>query len=164
MSGEVTLRDVTGDDLPIFFEQQLDDVANHMAAFTRSDPGNREAFMEHWARVFADDANGHQTILFDCQVAGNVLSFTRDGEREVGYYLGRAFWGKDIATRALADYLRIERTRPLYGYTAWDNLGSQRVLQKNGFVPNGKASEYSNARGEEVELRIFILRDDTDDA
>jgi RimJ/RimL family protein N-acetyltransferase len=164
MPGEVTLRDVTEDDLPIFFEQQLDEEANRMAAFTRSAPGNREAFMEHWAHVLADDSNGKQTILFDGQVAGNVVSFSRDGEREVGYYLGRAFWGKDIATRALAAYLRIERTRPLYGYTAKDNLGSQRVLQKNGFVPVGEASEYSNARGEEVESRIFILREDAGDA
>src|SRR5215470_13188212 len=131
MPDEVTIRDVVDDDLPIFFEQQLDEGANRMAAFTGSDPTNREAFMEHWANVLADDSNGHQTILFDGQVAGNVVSFNRDGEREVGYYLGRAFWGKDIATRALAAYLRIERTRPLYGYTAWDNLGSQRVLQKN---------------------------------
>jgi RimJ/RimL family protein N-acetyltransferase len=158
MSGEVTLRDVEEDDLSIFFEQQLDDDANRMAAFTRSDPANREAFMEHWAHVLADDSNGHQTILFDGQVAGNVVSFNRDGEREVGYYLGQAFWGKDIATRALAAYLRIERTRPLYGYTAKDNIGSQRVLQKNGFVPFGEIKAFSNARGEEVEAFVLVFR------
>ncbi len=163
MPDEVTLRDVTEDDLPIFFEQQLDEDANRMAAFTRSDPGNREAFMEHWERVLADDANGHQTILFDGQVAGNVVSFDRDGEREVGYYLGQAFWGKNIATRALAAYLRIERTRPLYGYAAKDNIGSQRVLQKNGFVPFGEIKEFSNARGAEVEAVSLILRADAND-
>ena len=132
-----------------------------MAAFTRSDPGNREAFMEHWARVLADDSNGHQTILFDGQVAGNVGSFNRDGEREVTYWIGRAFWGKDIATRALAAYLLIDRTRPLYGYAAKDNIGSQRVLQKNGFVPFGEIKDFSNARGEEVEAVSLILRADT---
>lgn len=164
MPDEVTLRDVTEDDLPIFFEQQLDEDANRMAAFTRSDPGNREAFMAHWAEIFANDANGHQTILFNGQVAGNMMSFTRDGEREVGYYLGQAFWGKNIATRALAAYLRIERTRPLHGYAAKDNIGSQRVLQKNGFTPFGEIKEFSNARGEEVEAVAMILRADTNDA
>lgn len=164
MPGEVTLRDVTEDDLPIFFEQQLDEDANRMAAFTRSDPGNREAFMAHWAEIYANDANGHQTILFDGQVAGNVMSFSRDGEREVGYYLGQAFWGKNIATRALAAYLRIEQTRPLYGYAAKDNIGSQRVLQKNGFVPIGEIKEFSNARGEEVEAVALILNADANDA
>lgn len=164
MPDEVTLRDVTEDDLPIFFEQQLDDVANRMAAFTHKDPGNREAFMEHWARVLANEANGHQTILFNGQVAGSMMSFTRDDEREVGYYLGRAFWGKGIATRALATYLQIERTRPLYGYAAKDNIGSQRVLQKNGFVPFGEIKDFSNARGEEVEAVSMILRADANDA
>src|ERR1700730_10727135 len=42
---EVLLRDVMSSDLPIFFEQQLDSDANHMAAFTAKDPTDRDAFM-----------------------------------------------------------------------------------------------------------------------
>jgi hypothetical protein len=39
------LRDVVNDDLPIFFEQQLDQEANYMAAFTAKDPTNKEAWL-----------------------------------------------------------------------------------------------------------------------
>jgi hypothetical protein len=63
----VQLRDVTEDDLPLFFEQQLDPTANYMAAFTGKDPTDREAFMAHWARILGDEG-----ILIKgfCQCAG----------------------------------------------------------------------------------------------
>src|SRR2546422_2342181 len=35
-------RDVIGNDLPIFFDQQLDPDANYMAAFTAGDPTDRD--------------------------------------------------------------------------------------------------------------------------
>ena len=38
MSNELVLRNVTNDDLPIFFEYQLDQEANYMAAFTAKGP------------------------------------------------------------------------------------------------------------------------------
>jgi len=40
----IALRDVMMSDLPIFFDQQLDPDANHMAAFTAKDPSDKDAF------------------------------------------------------------------------------------------------------------------------
>jgi hypothetical protein len=71
-SYDIDLRDIEVDDLPIFFEQQLDPDANSMAAFTSKDPTNRDAFMAHWARIIADEAIVIQTILCNEQVAGHV--------------------------------------------------------------------------------------------
>jgi len=45
MNPAVCLRDVEEDDLPLFFEQQLDPAANHTAAFTATDPTDRDAFL-----------------------------------------------------------------------------------------------------------------------
>ena len=45
---EVLLRDVADDDLPTFFDQQLDPEANRMAAFTSQDPADKDAFAAHW--------------------------------------------------------------------------------------------------------------------
>jgi hypothetical protein len=42
MTPDVRLRDVMEDDLPLFFEQQLDPEANRMAAFA---PRDRDAFL-----------------------------------------------------------------------------------------------------------------------
>lgn len=75
MINTLLLRDLVNDDLPIFFEQQLDDEANYMAAFTAKDPTNREAFTAHWQRILADQTVILKTILFNGQVAGSVSSF-----------------------------------------------------------------------------------------
>src|SRR5215203_2561354 len=127
---EVLLRDVIDDDLPIFFEQQNDPVANEMAAFPARE---RDAFMAHWAKNLANPDAIHKTILYNGQVAGNMVSFYLEGHREVGYWLGREFWGKGIASRALAMFLNYETIRPLYGVTVKHNIGSQHVLKKCGF-------------------------------
>ena len=153
MTSDILLRDVIEADLPIFFEQQLDPDAIEMAAFPSRD---REAFMAHWARIMADDSVILKTILFDGQVAGNIVSFEESGKREVGCWIGKEYWGKGIATKALASLLDYVRPRPLYGHIANHNIGSRRVLEKCGFTIVGEDKGFPNARGEEVEE--FILR------
>lgn len=157
-TGEVVLREVEEDDLPTFFEQQLDPVASYMAAFTPRDPADRDAFTAHWAEIMGDDTITVRTILFDGLVAGNIVSFEWDGKPEVGYWIGREFWGRGVATRALSEFLGIVKTRPLYAAAARDNTGSIRVLEKCGFVVTGYGRGYANARGEEIEEAILELR------
>ncbi len=155
---EVVLRDVTEDDLPILFEHQREPEANRMAAFP---PRDREAFMAHWrARVLGDPSAVARTVVVDGHVAGNVVSWEQDGEREVGYWIGRDHWGRGIATRALAAFLGQVRVRPLHAHVAKHNVGSIRVLQKCGFAIVGEARVPFGGPGEEVEE--FLLRLDAD--
>ena len=153
MANDVQLRDVIESDLPIFFEQQLDPDAIEMADFPSRD---REAFMAHWARIMADDSVILKTILFDGQVAGNIVSFVKSGEREVGYWIGKEYWSKGIATNALAAFLDHVKTRPLYAHVAKHNIGSRRVLEKCGFTVVGEDKGFLNKREDEMEE--FILR------
>jgi RimJ/RimL family protein N-acetyltransferase len=60
-------------------------------------------------------------------------SWERDGKRLVGYWIGKHFWGKGVATRALREFLGIVLARPLYAHVAKGNIGSIRVLEKSGF-------------------------------
>jgi RimJ/RimL family protein N-acetyltransferase len=154
---KLLLRDVLEGDLPVFFEQQLDPGANFMAAFTRENSADREAFMAHWGKILSDEKIGIKTIVFGGQVAGYVLHHSWFGEPEVGYWIGTEFWGRGIASGALAEFLRLERTRPLHAHVAIDNLASRRVLEKNGFVLSGQGRGYSHARGGEVEELILTL-------
>ena len=131
MKPAVHLRDVEPDDLPIFFEHQRDPVAVAMVVFRSRD---KAEFDEHWAKILADDACLKKTIVADGQVAGNIGSFGRDGKREVGYWIDRTLWGRGIASEALAAFLRLEQSRPLYAGVAPHNIGSIRVLQKCGFT------------------------------
>lgn len=152
MTSNIQLRDVIETDLPIFFEQQLDPDATEMAAFP---PRDRDAFMAHWAKIMADNSVILKTILFDVHVAGNILSFVQSGEREGGYWLGKEYWGKGIATRALAAFLDYVETRPLYAHVAKHNIGSRWVLEKCGFTIAGE-DKFFDTSGREVE--DFILK------
>ena len=138
MTNIILIRDVTEADLPIFFEQQLDPDATAMAAFPSRE---REAFMAHWAKIMADQSNIMKTIMFDGQVAGNIVSWEGSGEWEVGYWIGKEYWGKGIATKALLLLLGLLKTRPLYAHVAKHNVGSRRVLEKCGFKVIGEEPE-----------------------
>jgi RimJ/RimL family protein N-acetyltransferase len=127
---DIQLRDVTAADLPIFYEFQRDPEAAAMAAFPSRD---WEAFHTHWQRNLQDATTAEQTIVVDGQVAGNIVCFDQQGRREVGYWLGRAFWGRGVATRALELFLGQIAQRPLYAGVVSHNLASLRVLEKCGF-------------------------------
>jgi RimJ/RimL family protein N-acetyltransferase len=124
------LRDVTDEDLPLFFEQQRDPEALRMAAFASRD---RDAFMTHWRTNVLRPGNLSRTIVMDGVVVGNIGSWDQEGMRLVGYWMGREHWGKGIATRALSEFLLLEPVRPLHAWVALHNVASIRVLEKCGF-------------------------------
>jgi RimJ/RimL family protein N-acetyltransferase len=156
----VRLREVEQDDLPTFFAQQLDPEAIRMAAFTVADPSDREAFDAKWRRILASEETTTRTIVVDDEVAGSVSKY-RDPDLpgpEVTYWLGREFWGKGVATLALAGFVEVVTERPLYGRCAADNVGSRRVLEKCGFVFVSEDRGFANARGEEIAEVVLELR------
>jgi RimJ/RimL family protein N-acetyltransferase len=140
----VRLRAVKETDLPIFFVYQRDPDALFLSGFT---PRNYETFIEHWQGLLANPRVLSRTILAGDALAGNVLSFDYQGRREVGYWLGREFWGKGIASAALATFLGIEPTRPLFGAVATHNAASFRLLQKCGFRPRSELDEAGATAG-----------------
>lgn len=152
---EIILRDVIKSDLAVFFEQQLNPDATRMAAFPARD---REAFTAHWARILADESVIIKTILWDGQVAGNIVSYEQDGRREVGYWLGKVYWGKGIASQALSVFLNYVNIRPLYAHVAKHNLASRRVLEKNGFTAIDASAGISEIQGGKIEEFVMEKR------
>jgi RimJ/RimL family protein N-acetyltransferase len=153
----LALRDVTEADLPTFFEHQQDEGAVSMIAFAVKDPADRAAFQERWAKILGDPAIIKKTILVDGRVAGHIMCFEHFGLPEVGYWLGRDYWGQGLATRALSAFLTQLKRRPLYARVAKDNLASLRVLEKCGFQITGEDKAFANARGAVVEEFILSL-------
>ena len=146
------LRDVLEGDLPIFFEHQQDADARRMAAF----PGREwDAFVAHWrTKVFAVPSARVKTVVSNGRVAGYVASWEHDGERLIAYWLGKEYWGRGIATAAVAEFLMFhEMKRPLHAYVARENVGSIRVLQKSGFQALGPPTTGANG----VEEILFRL-------
>ena len=76
-------------------------------------------------------------------VVAAMVSFTKqspNGRYELGYGTAPAFEGQGVMTRTLAALLPLARAQGHDGLTAEtsvDNPGSQRVLEKNGFVRTG---------------------------
>jgi RimJ/RimL family protein N-acetyltransferase len=106
---EVQLREVREADLPILFENQRDPEAIRLVALKGRD---REDFTVQWAKILVDETVTLYTILFNGAVAGHITSFDREGVREVGYWIGKRYWGKGVATAALEEFLRLARSTP----------------------------------------------------
>ena len=145
----VTLRPAVPDDVPVFFEHQLDPEATRMAAFPSRD---RDAHRAHWEKILADDACVTMTVVAGTVVAGNMLSWVDGDKREIGYWIGREHWGRGIASAALPQLLELLTERPLYAYVAEHNAGSARVLEKSGFTQQG--AERGDAG---VTLLVYVL-------
>jgi ribosomal-protein-alanine N-acetyltransferase len=64
-----------------------------------------------------------------------------------------------MAKTALKNFLKIEKIRPIYGRVAFDNYGSQKILEKCGFIKIGKEKSFANARQTEIEEYIYKLSD-----
>lgn len=154
----VVLREVRAEDLPVFFLHQLDSEANYMAAFTPKDPADRDSFMERWEKILADKDILKRTILYNGKVAGNIVSFLREGKREVGYWLGKGYWGQGVASEALKQFLGQEGRRPIYARVVVDNKASVKVLKKCGFEVVAREWGFAHARGKEVEEFLLELK------
>ena len=132
---DVTLRPVEAADLPVLYAHQADEEAARRAVWT---PRTREAFDAHWATIMADPDGILRTVLVGGEVAGSVVSWTHDGRRHVGYWIGREHWGRGVATEALRLFLDVDPHRPLYADPFAANEASVRVLLRCGFVETGR--------------------------
>lgn len=114
---------------------------------------NAEEFIQYQAKsetdkVFAIDFNRKL-----CGLVGLILQ--KDVYRktaEIGYWIGEPFWGKGIATEAVALLVRhafdeLALVRVYAGIFEY-NLGSMRVLEKNGFQKEGisKKAVFKNGK------------------
>ncbi|MFE1879118.1 GNAT family N-acetyltransferase [Streptomyces diastatochromogenes] len=155
---EIALRSVEDSDLPVFFRQMTDPTAVRMAAFGPKDPADRAAFEAHWRRIRASP-DVLRTVLADGAVVGSAAVYGEPGEREVTYWIERAYWGRGVATAALRALLAEVPERPLYARAAADNAGSLRVLEKCGFRESARARGFANGRGAEIDEVVLTLEE-----
>jgi ribosomal-protein-alanine N-acetyltransferase len=155
----ITLTETEKDELNIFFEFQLNEEANYLAAFTSKDPTDKAAYIEKYSRHLADPTIHMRTIRVNDVIAGSIAKFVMENEAGITYWIDKPFWGQGVATTALHDFLKIEPARPIYGHVAFDNYGSQKVLEKCGFVKIGTDKGFANARQAEIEEYIYKLLD-----
>jgi ribosomal-protein-alanine N-acetyltransferase len=153
----ITLTKTTPDDLHHLYQIQLDDDANHMAAFTSESGKEFSLYFEKYAKHLDDPNISMWTIRLKQRIVGSVAKFVIAEDAGITYWIDKEFWGQGIATEALMQLLQHETVRPIYGYVAFDNSGSQRVLEKCGFRKIGSDKGFAEARQAEIEEYIYRL-------
>ena len=151
----VWLRPVQADDLPRMYEMQLDPESNRMAVTL---PRTKEVFDAHWAMSLADPGITAKAVLAGDVLVGSISCFPMDGQKYVGYWIDRAYWGIGIASRALHLLLWEVANRPLFAAAATSNGASLRVLQKCGFVIEQLRLSPASERYPTCEEAVLVLR------
>ncbi len=117
------------------------------------------------ARCGVQDRSRDNTFaihLADEGMVGTLGMFTTaDGEIELGYWIGRPYWGRGFATEATRGALEWARGRWNKRYVTAghfaDNDASGRVLVKAGFLYTGVVEHKpSIARGEPAATRMMV--------
>ncbi len=151
----ITLRPTESSDLETLFQFQLDQEARHLAAFMSKDSTDKSAYLNKYTKILEDPSTNNQTILIDNEIVGSISKFILESDAEITYWIDSKFWNQGIASKALEKFLEIEKARPLYGRVAFDNLGSQKVLEKSGFRKIGSDKGFSTIRQTEIEEFIY---------
>jgi len=154
---DLKLRRTEVPDLEYLFGFQLDEEGGYMAAFMPENPRDKSAYLAKYTKLLGDPQVNTQTILVDNEIVGSIAKFVMEGDAEITYWIDRKFWGRGIATRALEAFLGLETTRPIFGHVAFDNLGSQKVLEKCGFIKIGSGESFAGARQKEIVEFIYQL-------
>lgn len=126
----IELRPVQQDDIPVLFEHQLDPEGNLMAAVRPRDQADFEALL---TGAIEDPDVVPRAIVADGSLVGTISIFRDDGKPSIGYRIERSHWGRGIATAAIRLLLEEVELRPIHARVAVKNIGSLRVLERNGF-------------------------------
>ncbi|MCB2376669.1 GNAT family N-acetyltransferase [Hymenobacter sp. BT635] len=128
-------------------------------------------FTEEKGRGFLSMATSHSpqrifAIDVDGQAAGGIglhpQTDVQCKNAELGYWLAQPFWGRGIVTEAI-------RQTVDYGFRTFDitrifarpygtNIGSQRALEKAGFVLEGRFEQTLFKNGEFLDELIYAVR------
>ncbi len=87
-------------------------------------PRSADAFDAHWESIFGDSSVVVRGIVVGRVLAGCISCFKSDGHDSIGYWIGKEFWGKGVATRALELLLVEVSIRPLHARVAVTNGAS----------------------------------------
>ena len=122
-----------------------------------------EEFIERSRERVLKQESYNFMIFQDKKMIGGIgLSEFNNKSCQVGYWLGKQYWGNGFATEALKsildfgfDQLNLEK---IYAAYKIGNEGSIRVLAKCGFEYSRKKYEYDSELNEEALLTEVILR------
>ena len=120
-----------------------------------------------WATARATEGHALFAVEVDGQLAGTVGLHPEPQHHraEIGYWLGKAFWGRGLVTEAAAEVVRWafeeQQFNRIYAAVFPENIASRRVLEKLGFTYEGTLRQHQCKWGVfKDEIRFGILADE----
>ncbi len=126
-------------------------------------PDNGKIFIESATNdfpfnIFAIDINGDAAGGIGIHLQSDIQC----KNAELGYWLAEPFWGNGIITKAIIQMVA-------YGFTTWDfnrifarpfgtNIASRKVLEKAGFILEGRFEKTFFKNGEYHDELIYAIR------
>ncbi len=169
--GVCTLRRYALDDAPALAAIADDPLVARWMRAGRFPSPYTLADAERWVRAVVDEpVETHFLIEVDGEPAGGlgILPLTDDeeGVATLGYWLGRRFWRRGVATdavRTIARYAFDARGfRRIESAVYAPNIGSARVLEKAGFTPEGRLRAHARLRDGSIADQLVYGRLATD--
>lgn len=121
---------------------------------------------EIWLGLVADeDPQTNFAIAVQGEAVGGIGIVLQDDvarrSAEIGYWLGRAFWGRGIATAAVRAvtgwaFDRFDLCRLHAGVFAW-NPASTRVLEKAGYALEGRLRQAVTKDGQTIDQLLYAI-------
>ncbi|CAN4097674.1 unnamed protein product [Withania somnifera] len=159
---EITLRQIELSDVDDFMEWAADEKVSQFCTwdtYTSKDQAlnyiKNIAIPHPWLRV----------IFIKNRAIGAITVTPNSGcfdscRAELGYVLARKYWGKGIVTKAVkmvvstifSEWSNLERLEALVDI---DNKGSQRVLEKAGFLREGVLRKFKTIKGRSRDEVIY---------
>lgn len=167
---EITLRRIELSDVDDFMEWATDEKVSQFCTwdtYTCKDQAldyiKNSAIPHPWLRVICckNRAIGAISVTPNSGCFGSCRA-------ELGYVLAYKYWGKGIVTKAVkmvvstifSEWSNLERLEALVDYTG--NKGSQKVLEKAGFLREGVLRKFKTLKGKSRDTVIFsFLSTDT---
>ncbi|MEO0620353.1 MAG: GNAT family N-acetyltransferase [Pseudomonadota bacterium] len=128
----------------------------------------RDEHADRWIGETVDRSrdNGARAIICNGTLVG-VIGFAPSSSAiaEIGYWLGRAYWGRGIMSEAgkamIDDVFLYNDLAEIRATTFVDNPASGRVLSKLGFAETDRGFGTSLARGDDriPEVRMRLMRE-----
>lgn len=158
--GAVALGRFRLDDFEAVHEYATDPLVYRFAEWGPNSPQETIDYLTE--AMVRDEQNLCFAVLLDARLIGGAAVWRNDSAHlsgELGYSLNSKFWGQGIATTAARLLLELGFERlnlhRIIATCAPQNLGSARVLEKNGFSYEGRLREHKLVRGQRRDSLLF---------
>ena len=164
--GEITLRPLREEDINLIYQACQDPT---ISSFTRVPyPYDRE-MAEEFVRGCDISYRSRQGIVFAIEVGGSFAGTIglhgiqlSDHCAEIGYWIEQSHRGKGLCTsavRTLLDFsLKVMEFRRIEGMADYNNLASQRVMERAGMVRDALLrNRVTKPNGDQIDMVLFSI-------